>query len=59
MECYESCPYDMILSSRTPFGIFLNTNGNNYWLEEAQFFKEIYGSTGYGEEDDVVRIDPG
>ena len=56
MTCIKSCPYDMILSSSFPFGIFIQVNGN-YWLEEAQFYKEVYGNTGSG--DELVRINPG
>ena len=56
MTCVESCPYDMILSATHPFGLFLDVHGTGYWLEEIQFYKEIYGENGEGEE---VRIDPG
>ena len=56
MECIKSCPYEMILSSSSPFGLFIETTAD-YWIEEAQFYKEIYGNTGYS--DEVIRIDPG
>lgn len=56
MECIKSCPYEMILSSSSPFGLFIETTAD-YWIEEAQFYKEVYGNTGYS--DEVVRIDPG
>lgn len=54
MLCIKSCPYDLILSVASPFGIFIHV-GQNCWLEEAQFFKEIYGTNGNGEK---VRINP-
>ena len=56
MECIKSCPYEMILSSSSPFGLFIETTAD-YWIEEVQFYKEVYGNTGYS--DEVVRIDPG
>lgn len=58
MVCIKSCPYEMILSSSNPFGIFIDTKSSNYWLEEAQFYKEVYGNTGY-DDDTKVRINPG
>ena len=54
MTCIKSCPYDKILDTSEPFGIFLEI-GETYWLEEAQFYKEVYGENGEGE---LVRIDP-
>jgi len=51
LECIKACPYDEILSSSTPFGLFL-TVGASVWLEEVQFFREVYGA---GD----VRINPG
>ena len=56
MTCIKSCPYEMILSSSFPFGIFIYVNGN-YWLEEAQFYREVFGNT--GSDNDIVRINPG
>lgn len=56
VTCIKSCPYDMILSSSYPFGIFLDVP--DCWIEEFQFFREVYGSTGY-DEAETVRIDPG
>lgn len=56
MTCIKSCPYEMILSSSYPFGIFIRVNGN-YWLEEIQFYREVFGNTGYS--DETVRINPG
>ena len=56
MTCIKSCPYEMILSTTQPFGIFLETSAT-CWLQEIQFFREIYGNTGESEE--VVRINPG
>lgn len=57
MECVKSCSYEMILSTSEPFGIFINST-ITCWLEEAQFYREVYGSIGYDDEDQV-RIDPG
>ena len=54
MTCIKSCPYEMLLSTSYPFGLFLECNAN-YWLEEAQFYREIYGEDGEG---NLVRIDP-
>ena len=54
MTCIKSCPYDMILSTSYPFGLFLECN-SNYWLEEAQFFKEIFGEDANG---NTIRINP-
>ena len=56
VTCVKSCPYDMILSSSYPFGIFLDVP--DCWIEEFQFFREVYGSTGY-DEAVTVRINPG
>lgn len=56
MTCIKSCSYEMILSSSFPFGIFIYVNGN-YWLEEAQFYREVFGNT--GSDDQIVRINPG
>lgn len=56
MTCIKSCPYEMILSSSYPFGIFIQVTGN-YWLEEAQFYREVFGNT--GSSDEMVRINPG
>lgn len=56
MTCIKSCPYEMILSSSFPFGIFIYVNGN-YWLEEVQFYREVFGNT--GSDNDIVRINPG
>jgi hypothetical protein len=33
----------MILNSSHPFGIFIEAGGN-YWLEEVQFFREVFGN---------------
>lgn len=57
MECIKSCAYEMILSTSEPFGIFINTT-IDCWLQEAQFYKEVFGSTGYND-DSPVRINPG
>ena len=57
MTCIKSCPYKMLISSLTPFGIFIKCN-KTYWVEDIQFFKEVYGSTGYDDQE-PVRIDPG
>lgn len=54
MTCIKSCPYEMILSTSFPFGLFLEANAN-YWLEEAQFYREIWGEDSDG---NPVRIDP-
>jgi len=56
MTCIKSCAYAMILSTSEPFGIFLDTP--DCWIEEVQFYKEVWGSTGYDDEE-PVRIDPG
>ena len=56
MTCIKSCAYEMILSTSEPFGIFIDSP--DCWIEEVQFYKEIFGSTGYDEEE-LVRIDPG
>lgn len=56
MTCIKSCPYEMILSSSYPFGIFIEVKGN-YWLEEMQFYREVFGNT--GDSDEIVRINPG
>jgi len=45
----------MILSTAAPFGIFIHSTVN-CWLEDVQFYKEIFGTNGDGE---VVRINPG
>ena len=55
LECIKSVPYDEILSTANPFGIFIYTS-STCWLEEVQFYKEIYGTDSAGE---IVRIDPG
>lgn len=55
MLCTKSRSYDSILSVSSPFGIFIHTI-QDCWLEEAQFFKEIYGVNGDNEK---VRINPG
>lgn len=58
MTCIRSRSYDSFTSALSPFGIFIKKNSEDtYWLEEVQFYKEIYGNTGYGTEE--VRIDPG
>ena len=49
--CDKACPYDEILSSDTPFGLFLATS-MPVWIKEVQFFHEVYGEGG-------VRIEPG
>lgn len=54
MTCIKSCPYEMILSTSYPFGLFLEANAN-YWLEEAQFYREVWGEDSEG---NSVRIDP-
>lgn len=51
LECKKACSYDEILSSTTPFGLFLTTS-SPVWLKEIQFFHEVYGEGN-------VRIDPG
>ena len=56
MECIKSVPYDLILSTSQPFGIFIHTL-ENCWIEDVQFFKEIYGNTGI--DDEKIRINPG
>ena len=56
MECIKSVPYDLILSTSQPFGIFIHTL-ENCWIEDVQFFKEIYGNIGIG--DEKIRINPG
>lgn len=55
LTCIKSCPYDMILSTSHPFGLFFNVSGSGYWLEEIQFYKEVYGEDSDG---NTVRIDP-
>jgi hypothetical protein len=44
----------MLLSTSYPFGLFLESN-ESYWLQEAQFYREIYGEDGEG---NLVRINP-
>lgn len=57
MTCKKSCPPDKILSSSEPFGLFLRiVNNETYWLEEIQFYKEIWGEDKDG---NPVRINPG
>lgn len=56
MACIKSCSYDLILSTVQPFGIFIHSL-ENCWIEDVQFFKEIYGNTGFN--DEVIRINPG
>lgn len=53
--CVKSCPYDKILSSSEPFGFFLQIEGTGCWLEEIQFFREVYGDDGRG---NLIRINP-
>ena len=57
MTCIKSCSYDMINSTSEPFGIFVKAN-ETCWIEEIQFYREVWGSTGYGTEE-KVRINPG
>lgn len=54
MECCKSCSYDMLSSSESPFGIFLTTTAQ-YWIEDIQFYREVYGVNGDGI---PTRIDP-
>lgn len=56
MECIKSCSYDLILSTIQPFGIFIYSDFD-CWIEEVQFFKEVYGNTGIS--DETIRINPG
>ena len=51
LTCVKACPYDEILSSDSPFGLFLKITAP-VWLKEVQFFHEIYGEGG-------IRIEPG
>lgn len=54
MECVKSCSYNEILSTTNPFGIFLTTT-QSCFIEDIQFFKEIYGVDGKG---NSIRINP-
>lgn len=54
MECIKSCSYDKILSTTEPFGIFLTTT-QSCFIEDVQFFKEVYGVDGEG---NSIRINP-
>ena len=54
MECVKSCSYNEILSTANPFGIFLTTT-QSCFIEDIQFFKEIYGVDG---KNNSIRINP-
>jgi len=57
MTCIKSCPYETLLTAIESCGIFLivNTSSSNiYWIEEVQFFREIFGE----KDGEIVRINP-
>ena len=57
MTCIKSCSYDMLISTSYPFGIFIDSD-TLCWVEEIQFYREVWGNTGY-ETEEQIRIDPG
>lgn len=54
LTCIKSCPFDGIISTSTPFGLFIQVD-QDYWLEEAQFYREVWGTDSTGKE---VQIEP-
>ena len=53
--CTTACSYDNLLTiGQRPIIYFTNLEGYDYWIEEIQFFKEVYGE----KDGERVRINP-